>query len=289
MHGIDLLQTLESEFVLRDLSGTQPKLGLACSMLPCRAGLAGSKDYRPFVIVGSNRTGTNFLLHLMKTTGDVVGFAELFSSHGPFWSERTYAPLSSSRARQLRERDPAQFIERAVFRRYPSSIRAVGFKAHYGQLEKYPAALAWLRDREDLVILHLRRRNLLAVAASKRRAQSSGQRLQASNDSTVDSLQVALDPTELFEAFDAYDRNLNWPERNLPEAAVVNLCYEDLVSDTTRALSGLPELLGIDSSKAFAGTAKQNPLGWRGVVTNVDEIESAVGGSRWAYLLDLPE
>lgn len=258
-------------------------------MLPCRAGLAGSKDYRPFVIVGSNRTGTNFLLHLLKTTGDVVGFAELFSSHGPFWSERTYAPLSSTRARKLRERDPAQFIERAVFRRYPLFIRAVGFKAHYGQLEKYPTALAWLRNQDDLVILHLRRRNLLAIAASKRRAQISGQRLQASSDSTVDSRQVALDPAGLFEAFDVYDRNLDWPERNLPKATVVNLCYEDLVSDMSNALSRLPELLGIDSSKAIAATAKQNPLGWRGVVTNVDEIESAIGGSRWAYLLDLPE
>ncbi len=258
-------------------------------MLPCRTGLAGSTTYRPFVIVGSNRTGTNYLLHLLKNTGQVAGFAEIFSGHGPFWTGRAHSPLSPARARRLRDREPVEFLERAVFRRYPSKIKAVGFKAHYGQLETYPQALSWLSARDDLVVLHLRRRNLIAMATSRQRAFKTGQYLQAPNDPAIDRVRVTLHPGELLHYFGAYDLNIDWPARHLPSAMVVDLWYEDLAADSAAALTDASKSLGVDAAKAVAGTAKQNPLGWRAVVENVDEVEGAVRDTQWGHLLDLPE
>ena len=37
------------------------------------------------------------------------------------------------------------------------------------------------------------------------------------------------------------------------------------------------------------GTTKQNPLGWRRAVTNVDDVERYLASGPWSYLLDMQE
>lgn len=264
------------------------RVRLVAEAVPGRLGMGGHHDYQRFVIVGSQRTGTNYLLHLLRSSGQVAGFAELFSPWGPFWAGRYYAPLFLSRAKALRDRDPAAFLDRLVFRRYPGRVRAVGFKAHYGQLEAFPPALRTLQSTPDLVVLHIRRHNLLAVEASRARAHRTGDYIRPVADDRVDRTTVRLDPSEILARFDTYEARADWPREHLPDATTFDLDYEAIADDPRGTLDPATRALGITGAHLEARTTKQNPLGWRAVVANVEEVEDAVSTSRWAYLLDLP-
>lgn len=265
------------------------RLNTAIQSLPSRLAVGGTTDYTPFVIIGSNRTGTNYLLHLLRSTNQVVGFAELFSRVGPFWANRTNSPLNHRAAKRLRERDAQAFLERCVYRRHPASTAAVGFKAHYGQLEQYPTARRWLEEREGLVVLHIRRKNLIAMEASKARAQATGLRLKSVHDHTTDRTQVHLDPVRLLASFERYLSNADWPSRVLPQAHVVEINYESLADEPRPELSQALDALCVSHGVGVeARTGKQNQLGWRAVVSNPGEITDAVANSTWHHLLDLP-
>lgn len=257
-------------------------------MLPCRTGLVGQSEYQKFIIVGSRRTGTNFLLHLLRSSGQVAGFAELFSKVGPFWAGRAHAPLRLDRAKTLRDRDAVGFLEHDVFRLYPSAIRAVGFKAHYGQLEAFPPALKQLQLETDLVVLHIRRTNMLSMEVSAARAQVTGTYLQAADDTSTDETKVALDVEALGERFERYEANASWPQEHLPAARTIDIEYEQLSSDPRRTMEPIMEALGLHGADLAPGTARQNTLGWRDTVLNVSEVEHELTDTKWAYLLDLP-
>ena len=175
-----------------------------------------------------------------------------------------------------------------VFRSYPSSIKAVGFKAHYGQLEAFPPALDLLRLDPELVVIHVRRHNLLAVEASRKRAQTTGVRLVSATNTEVDDTTVTLDVTSMFQQFERYQSQRDWTQVHMPAARVFQVTYEELVENAGAALSPVCLKLGLPHDSLVSGTARQNPLGWRAVVLNVDEVEEAVSKSKWDYLLDLP-
>lgn len=256
-------------------------------MGPCRAGWTGHKEYQPFVIVGDRRTGTNMLLHMLKSTGAIVGFAELFSSVEPFWAGRSYAPLALDKATQLRNEHPARFLDEAVYRRYPGTVRAVGFKAHYGQLEQFAGSLAHLRSIENLNVIHIRRDDMIAIHVSRLVAQHTGRRVLRSGSSDTPAATVTVDVAQLQHFLRRYTDNGEWPATHLPEARLHKIRYESLASHPVETLGPLLHGLGLESAQPRALTRQQNSAGWRAVTENVDEVERALRSTEWSHLLEL--
>ncbi len=155
-----------------------------------------------FIILGGARTGSNFLIALLRTHHNVRILGELFNLNSLGTRDRTDA-LS----------DPVKYLERQLFVKDRSEIKATGFKIFYYHATKeqlYPGnypdknivyahenlrnriqgfheyvhnkfnveelgrklegVWEYLRDDSELKVIHLKRRNKLETLLSLRRA-----------------------------------------------------------------------------------------------------------------------
>ena len=88
-------------------------------------GLFGKRDYCKFVIITTPRTGSSFLASNLEKHSNVKYFGELF----------TFMSHPKSHTKKILK-DPMKFLEKKVYKAYPSRIKAVGFKLFYCQLYK---------------------------------------------------------------------------------------------------------------------------------------------------------
>ncbi|MFN3241874.1 MAG: sulfotransferase [Planctomycetota bacterium] len=85
---------------------------------------------RRFIILASQRTGSNLLRSLLDSHPDVTAYAEVFlKDHS--WFENQHGPKDSPALVAERDADPVAFAQKHVFRDYEESVKAVGFKLFY--------------------------------------------------------------------------------------------------------------------------------------------------------------
>ena len=132
-----------------------------------------NKHYTQFIILCRSRTGSNYLATHLASHRNIKMYGELF--------------LPNSLARDYRRiRAPVRYLEREVFSSYPADIRAVGFKQMYqwagnelggiynealeffSERERRCLETIWLylKKRERLKVIHLKRRNILRSMVS---------------------------------------------------------------------------------------------------------------------------
>src|SRR5262245_35796159 len=95
--------------------------------------LDGHSDYSRFIILSRGRSGSNLLRGLLNSHSQIITFGELFRSYDSIgWEFPNYDHyLQYRRLISLFQNDPANFLEKKVFRKFPKHIAAVGFKIFY--------------------------------------------------------------------------------------------------------------------------------------------------------------
>ena len=246
-------------------------------------GLAhGHRTYRRFVILGQGRTGTNFLRGLLNSHGAILAFGEVLRSDTeiswgiPLWH-------TSRRALALAGTDANAFLDRHIFRAYPESIEAVGFKLFYDHAREPSRRRVWDRifDAHGPAVLHLTRRNLLKSLVSLRRAEMDGR--------WVETRPAASHPVEkirlTYEECVAYfEQSLRWQdehESRIGGQPWLNVVYEDLVSRGPLEHVRILEFLGMPPRQLRPGTLQQSHGPLRDVLANFAELERRFAGSRW--------
>lgn len=145
---------------------------LARAALDIRS-IAGHDDYQKFVIVGIARTGSTLLVNLLNSHSQALAFGELFRSPETIgWDLAPFSTRGGARLLALYRSDPLAFLRKGVFRRWPRSIAAVGFKLFYYHAREYPYSAAWdyLGKNTDILVLHIKRKNILEQYLSLRLA-----------------------------------------------------------------------------------------------------------------------
>jgi len=148
---------------------------LARAVLNLRS-IPGTSRYRKFVIIGTARTGSTLLVDLLKSHSQVRVFGELFRSTDKIgWDVKPFATFQAPALISLYRTDPLAFLEGHVFRRWPRTCKAVGFKLFYYHARSREHSVVWdyLAADPDICVLHLRRRNLLAQYYSLRLAHQT--------------------------------------------------------------------------------------------------------------------
>jgi hypothetical protein len=136
--------------------------------------LGGHKHYRRFIILGRGRSGSNFLRGLLNSHNHIIVFGELFNFCDSIgWEFPDYDRfLQNRRLISLMRHNPAQFLDQHVFKRFPKSILAVGFKLFYYHAQDDSRKTLWpfIKNQTDLRIIHIKRNNALKVLLSEKRA-----------------------------------------------------------------------------------------------------------------------
>lgn len=226
----------------------------------------------PFVVLASQRTGSNLLcgyLHhhpMIAMHNELFNEKKIYSHHGSVGAEATDL--------QERDSDPGVFLRTALGVRRDG---AVGFKAFPEHMRRHEALFdKVLADRRVRKIV-LRRENRLAVAVSMVRASVTGD-YQGTN---LDDIPVAISPEDHQRFITSYDAYYEFLCSRLRGQHVIELTYEELTTSPTTTIDMVLNYLNLDPfpSPIQSLFTRQTFRSLKDAVVNFGELQAAFIGT----------
>ena len=240
---------------------------------------------RAFCVVSRGRTGSTYLLSLLDSHPGVNQSQEVLG--------RYRLGLEDVRE-EIRRRGAGAYLERCLRRK--GFERAVGFKVLYYQLEESYArrqglpglagASDYLAGREDVRIIHLKRRNRLRRLVSAELASTKSEYWRVEGDAGGPEPTIRLSAEWCrrdFERTRAWEETYDGLFAHHPGLEVV---YEDLAADPQRVCECVFRFLGLPPRAVSSRLVKQNTRGLREVVENYDELKAHFAGTQWEGQFD---
>lgn len=243
-----------------------------------------------FVVLTTNRSGSEWMMSTLNNYPDVFAHSELFLprpqvSEGKWNSEFAYHRFVESKVKGLPLRPFSVFSYLNTFYSMPGKV---GFKLMYKQLGLYPEILAYLL-RHRVRVIHLMRQNHLDVMLSYAVKSKLGQSHLLAGQSAPDKLRVQLDTRTLVRKLAWLQEQQNIARRllkffRLPHVEVI---YEDLVRNHTLFLR-IADFLSIKAEQKIPefSLTKIRKEGHRDVIGNYDEVKEVLVNSKFAGLLE---
>lgn len=229
-------------------------------------------------------------MSILNAYEDVVAQGELFlprprSPEKRWDSDFAYPRYVESRARHGRLRP------RSVFR-YLDAFFAQGehvcFKLMYSQLRRYPEILPYLL-RNRVRVVHLVRENHLDVLISYAVKREIGRAHVLAADDRPRATTVDLPASSLLRRMWWLQLKHDTARRLLGSSGLLHLevSYEELVRDPGR-FADILAFVGVSTvgEQPRSHILKTRQGGQRDVIANYDEVARALGGTRFAVLLD---
>jgi LPS sulfotransferase NodH len=242
---------------------------------------------RRYCIVTRGRSGSNLLCSLLRSHPKVRAGGEEIGD----WA---FAHEGSTLRHDLLEHGSVAYVEGLYRRRRHES--ASGFKVLYDHLEPayaerqrvpdLPEVLAYLRSDRTIRIVHLKRRNRLETLASKEIAFAVREHVLLEGDGRANDVTIRLSPAQCHEEF---VRIGAWEARYdeiFRRHALLQLSYEDLVSDMDHETSRVQEFLGVPSRPLHTQMRKQIRRPMVDVIENYAELAREFADTPWAVYFD---
>jgi LPS sulfotransferase NodH len=262
---------------------TAGRHAMARAVLALRS-VAGTRDYRRFVIVSTARTGSTLLTGLLNSHSQALAFGELFRSPDAIgWD---VAPFINRQGAHLLARyraDPVGFLDQRVFKRWPRNYAAVGFKLFYFHTKIPPGSIVWdyLTDNREICILHLKRRNLLAQYYSLQLAHKMDVWSMTRPASTVPA-PLSLMPDACARHFASVRDQERECDGTLSGHPLKVLYYEDLSAAQESEVRAIERFLGLKQETLMARTVRQRTAPLSEVIANYEELKQTFVGTKWA-------
>lgn len=199
--------------------------------------------------------------------------------------------LASEGMRKRLEEDPVGFVDKQIFRRYPAGTGAVGFKIFYyhAQDDAWKPIWSYLRERREIHVIHMTRRNILETHASRKRAQMTDNWVNTTGVRQP-APSVMLDYDECladFERTRALEQEYDALFADRPKLSVV---YEDLARDYASEMGRVFEFLGLAPEPVRPSIYRQSTRPPSETVTNFAELKQRFADSPWAdFFADSPD
>ncbi|WP_372574041.1 sulfotransferase [Ruegeria jejuensis] len=238
-------------------------------------------ELKKYVVLSAGRSGSNLLVSFIKSIPKNIQHGEII---GEF-------QLQSMAVRQrINKTGPAAYLDRRLSRMTTETL--TGAKLLYRHLEDdygekfgIPGTgglLDHLLSRDDIRIVHLSRRDKLAVLISTRLAYETGEWVGGSyGDRTV---HLPVDWVR-----DRFAWLEGWEDRiaaSFPAQRVLQMTYEELVSDTGGEMQRLFRFLDVPAAPVHSSMSKQNKRPKPEVIENYAELKEAFSGTPHAPLFD---
>ncbi len=232
----------------------------------------GTDDYRKFIIISRSRTGSNLLVSLLGSHPRIRALGEMFN--------------------RLHGRSP-QWVWDRVFSHMPNRIELVGCKIFYYHPQDTDNNWVWDRIYNDtsIPIIHLTRENILRTYLSRQIADKTRvwHDRNGKNNSRADDRKVHLDPKA---CRDEFEKTESW-ERHTDECTEghrkLRVTYEELTGPgQEECLDRIQRFLGVEPKELASGMKRQNAEGLSTLISNYDELETSLCGTRWEKFLSEP-
>jgi len=233
-------------------------------------GIIKQNDYRKFIILSRSRTGSNLLLSYLNVHPNIIANHEIFQRP----SKKSY-----------------QRILEGQFRKYPKSVKAVGFKIFYNHPlgEENHDLWAELMDMKNLYIIHLKRRNILRTLLSLKLALESDKWIKYSPDQQ----RVYMKKAVSFEAKDlerGFKQTRQWEQQGyamFKDHPLLTIWYQELENKPNETFNKVAAFLGLEPCEIRTYLQKQNPEKSSDLIMNFEELKNNFLGTPWeSYFLD---
>jgi len=223
----------------------------------------GHSDFKRFIVLSRSRTGSSMLITFLNSHPNIHAGWEIFHN--------------------LNGRNIKDVLAK-TFGKEPYYIKAKGFKIFYYHPEDDKSNEIWsnLIDMDNLLVIHLKRRNIFRTLISRKIAGVQDVWLVTSSGRNISKNKaVKFTVKELEESF---KQTRNWEKcgdemfKNHPQVSVY---YEDLVNDLEGTFGIITDFLGVPYIKPKTNLKKQNPESLRDLVTNYDDLKSAFYETEW--------
>jgi len=246
--------------------------------------LKGHRHYTRFIILGTARTGSNFLRSLLNSNSRILAFGELFRFYDSIgWDLPDYDRFFQSRTLvSLMQEDPARFLEKRVFRKYPANISAVGFKIFYYHAQNDTRKDVWnfLRNREDIKVIHLKRNNTLRLILSLRIAHETDRWTDIDGTEEKNHV-ISISYEDCLRAFTEKPKKEKQFDIAFQNHDKIDVLYEDLSYDYEKEMKRIQDFLGIQYEPLKPSTFKQAVLSLSKAISNYFELKDRFRETPW--------
>jgi LPS sulfotransferase NodH len=270
-------------------------------------------NIRLFMILGSARTGSNFLLSLLSGHPSIKTYGELFN-------------LDTLPRDNLTEalEGPVAYLRQRVYKPHGPGISAVGFKMFYDHLtkdyfdkpvraadtsqrlqDKFDRFSAFIESNYDwdtlakrfrdtwdfliadvsLAVIHLKRRNELDTLISLKRAFATNEWWSLKSESRPRFI-VHLDPEECSRYFQRASDFQAAADKAFAAHPKIDVSYEDLAERQQDALKGIFKLLDVPSLPLTTRMIKQNAAPAWETVANYEQLKNHFRPTQWGALFE---
>jgi LPS sulfotransferase NodH len=265
------------------------KEALVRALLDLRS-IRGESSYAKFVIVGIARTGSTMLISQLNNHSQALAFGEIFRSPDSIgWDVPPFQSYQDRKLLTVYKSDPIAFLERHVFRKWPSNYKAIGFKLFYYHARTSPQSAVWdyLAQQPEMRILHIKRRNVLSQYVSLQLAHKTDI-WSSTRPVTQDPQCIQLDVAECQNHF-AWVRSLEKECENFFKKHKVRcVYYEDLARDSPHEIEAVQKFLGLRYEVVSAHTVRQQTRPLSQVISNYAELRDACTGTEWENFFERP-
>jgi len=244
---------------------------------------ASARDYTRFIILGMGRTGSNLLASSLRSHKNIVAFGELFNSSKKnhiLWEYPGY--VCTARQLSARNRDPAQFIESMVFKPMPKQTMAVGFKLFYYHARDNDWRDIWpYLQASDIKIIHIKRRNLLALQLSMTLALQTKEWSTRERKSLKDDRTCVLPYESCLKAFESVTQWQQDADSYFAGKEIQEIWYEDLNAGYEPTLEKVQRFLKVEPLPSESPLKRQATSPLSEAISNYEELKERFAGSRW--------
>lgn len=270
-------------------------------------------DVRRFMVLGSERTGSNLLLSLLSAHPKIKTYGELFN-------------LERLPKKNLREAlaDPILFLRRRLYRVHAPDITAIGFKIFYDHLtrgyfderpdlsevapelrarivqflsfigtnyewpaldERFQRTWRSLRADHSLAIIHMKRRNMLRMLISLKTAFKTNQWWNLNCSSRV-TTRLYLDPGECGRYFETIECCVREADATFSGHPGMEVIYEDLAERQDDVMQKIFAFLGVPYVPVNTRMKKQILAPPWEAIDNYSQLRSHFMHTRWAAMFE---
>lgn len=246
------------------------------------------KNYTRFVIIGSHRSGSNYLSSLLSSHPDIISIGEVFNQSILFAKPGKPHLERNIFIKAARDASPVWFLRHFIYHDYSPQIKAVGFRYFYLHAEgKFRSILEYLKNDKNIRIIHLKRKNLLRSYWSLRKAQETGiWTVQSVSPIVQPAIHLTLHPNDCASYFTSMETYIKTFDAHFSRHKTIEVEYESLCRNLDHEQSRILSFLEVSPHKLSASTKKLGVVPLRTVISNFFELKSHFKATRWQWFFE---
>ncbi|MDT0650821.1 sulfotransferase [Autumnicola edwardsiae] len=224
----------------------------------------GDKNYEKYVIISRSRTGSTWLMTLLRYHPNLICEGEIF--------------------KHLRGKSCLQ-IWNEFFHKKPKRIKQVGFKLFYNHpYDQDQDVWDIIEADRDIRIIHLTRRNYLRSYLSEKIGEKTKkwtESIHKPDNLLIQDKKVTLDYEECQRIFERTQQNEINTRKRFRNHDFIEVAYEDLQENKEEVLSKIFGFLGVSFIVEEVPNKKQNPERISDLLINYKDLKAQLAKTQW--------